>query len=291
MKSKSKLISIIREYGIPPFDKELVDTIEDSIRLTSIKKDHFKLGESKFGGSPHLPKNISWPKISNTKYYSFLAQINLPEIRAYDAENILPKSGILYFFFDPDYGNRGKVIFYGYNNNLQVVTPPKYIAERKKTFFQKILRMKVSPRLYQELGMKISTEYYIPSIDSLRLERILLKENIKDRYPDMFRAAVYENDLLLDQNEKETTSNHHLLGIYNGIQHEYYESHFVKYDFKKPTIKSIDKALDWKLLLQIDSDNLMGWNWADWGKIYFFIYKDDLKKHTFENVRLVFDCY
>lgn len=50
-------------------------------------------------------------------------------------------------------------------------------------------------------------------------------------------------------------------------------------------------AADWRLLLQIDTDtDGPGWMWGDVGRIYFWILKQDLKAHRFDNVWLVLQC-
>lgn len=48
-------------------------------------------------------------------------------------------------------------------------------------------------------------------------------------------------------------------------------------------------GLEWKLLLKIDSDNRLGFNWADGGSLLFFIHEVDLEKAKFSNVRLIWD--
>jgi uncharacterized protein YwqG len=50
-------------------------------------------------------------------------------------------------------------------------------------------------------------------------------------------------------------------------------------------------AEDWRLLLQIDTDeDGPGWMWGDAGRIYFWIKKQDLAARRFDNVWLVFQC-
>ncbi len=55
------------------------------------------LGASKFGGTPDLPKAVSWPKYDG-KSMMFYGQLNLANIASLDYENLLPKTGMLYFF-------------------------------------------------------------------------------------------------------------------------------------------------------------------------------------------------
>ncbi len=48
-----------------------------------------------------------------------------------------------------------------------------------------------------------------------------------------------------------------------------------------------NEANNWKLLLQLDTDDNPGWMWGDAGKLYFWIREEDLKSNNFENVWMV----
>lgn len=55
--------------------------------------------------------------------------------------------------------------------------------------------------------------------------------------------------------------------------------------------KSLESgAADWRLLLQIDSDDAPGWMWGDVGRIYFWIKQQDLALRRFDDVWLIFQC-
>jgi uncharacterized protein YwqG len=50
-------------------------------------------------------------------------------------------------------------------------------------------------------------------------------------------------------------------------------------------------AADWRLLLQIDTDeDGPGWMWGDVGRIYFWIKKHDLALRRFADVWLILQC-
>jgi uncharacterized protein YwqG len=50
------------------------------------------------------------------------------------------------------------------------------------------------------------------------------------------------------------------------------------------------RAVDWRLLLQVDSDEQAGMMWGDVGRLYFMIHKDDLQHRRFEKVWLILQC-
>lgn len=48
---------------------------------------------------------------------------------------------------------------------------------------------------------------------------------------------------------------------------------------------------EWRLLLQLDTDDDLGWLWGDGGRLYFTIKENDLKKGDFSRTWLSADCY
>ena len=63
---------------------------------------------SKIGGKPDVPKDFKWPvyegkdfeDIRKERPLSFIIQINLKDVAPYDKEELLPKQGILSFFYE-----------------------------------------------------------------------------------------------------------------------------------------------------------------------------------------------
>lgn len=64
--------------------------------------------QSKIGGKPWLPCGFVWPYYEEKSYdqitanrpLAFLAQIDLSEIAPFDGDSVLPKSGVLSFFYE-----------------------------------------------------------------------------------------------------------------------------------------------------------------------------------------------
>jgi len=49
-------------------------------------------------------------------------------------------------------------------------------------------------------------------------------------------------------------------------------------------------ASEWRLLLQIDSDEDLGAMWGDLGKLYFWVRESEARRSDFSNVWLVLQC-
>src|SRR5258708_5782564 len=96
-----ELLRFVRAYGSPFIADQLEDLLTYSIRMQPhpLPEEVIDTGTSKIGGLPDMPGNMPWPAWNGTPL-SFVAQINLPEITRYDFEQVLPKEGMLYFFFD-----------------------------------------------------------------------------------------------------------------------------------------------------------------------------------------------
>jgi len=59
-------------------------------------------------------------------------------------------------------------------------------------------------------------------------------------------------------------------------------------DIKDPRAAGLTKgAMDWQLLLQIDSDDRTGMHWGSAGMIYFWITRSDLQAKRFDHTWLV----
>ena len=80
------------------FNKESREAI--ALNILPAKAEDFKLGQSKLGGQPDLPKNVDWFTDNQGKPLSFIAQINLAELVDFKTTDALPTKGILYFFYD-----------------------------------------------------------------------------------------------------------------------------------------------------------------------------------------------
>ena len=109
----------------------------NSIRLkTSYKDEKLPVGASKLFGAPDIFEGFEWPsiEIDGDEYdMPFIAQINLAEASKYDEEGLLPKKGMLYFFYDldempyePTEENACKVIYHDSDEDLHAI---RYIDE------------------------------------------------------------------------------------------------------------------------------------------------------------------
>ncbi|WP_338754344.1 DUF1963 domain-containing protein [Bacillus sp. FJAT-52991] len=62
--------------------------------------------------------------------------------------------------------------------------------------------------------------------------------------------------------------------------------------YNHPLRKELEPHVkDWHLLLQLDSEDDLGYLWGDSGKLYFWIRKEDCKNKKFDKAWTVLQCY
>ena len=105
----------------------------NSIRLkTSYVDEKLPVGASKLFGAPDIFDGFEWPtiEVDGEEYdLSFIGQINLAEATKFDKDGILPKNGMLYFFYDldemphdPSDANACRVIYHERDDDLHAIS-------------------------------------------------------------------------------------------------------------------------------------------------------------------------
>lgn len=89
--------------------ERLAETMRNMVRLTFGGAAELSVGASRFGGAPDVPADFIWPRFRTDTFeddrvkerpLSFLAQFNCREMSAWDTEGLLPKTGLLAFFYE-----------------------------------------------------------------------------------------------------------------------------------------------------------------------------------------------
>ena len=105
----------------------------NSIRLkTSYVDEKLPVGASKLFGVPDIFDGFEWPtiEVDGEEYdLSFVGQINLAEATKFDKDGVLPKNGMLYFFYDldemphdPSDANACRVIYHERDDDLHAIS-------------------------------------------------------------------------------------------------------------------------------------------------------------------------
>ncbi len=278
-----------------------LDAVLDALRkngitLTARKaRKNGDLKRSKIGGRPVVPADFVWPRFESENYdgetanrpLSFLCQINLEEVSAYDRENLLPKTGMLLFFyeqesekwgFDPDDNGCARVYYFEHVSELDAADFPEDLQAqyRVKEYDLSFAALDSYPS-YEELELYSDVDCDWDEYD----EAVETKgcEILSDRNKLLGYADLIQGEMLT---ECERTAR----GLYCGDPESYKQtSAETKADIRK-------KATDWILLFQMcyiqedDFEMLFG----DCGNLYFYIRKQDLQERNFDHIWLVLQC-
>lgn len=280
--------------------KELEKAARNSIRIKIEGKPLDKAGATKFGGKPDVPSDFKWPSYSGIGYQdeepksrplSFIAQFNLANIAQFDKDNILPKTGLLSFFYECDtmpWGfnpkDKGCARVYWFED-ISALSPAEFPDDLEDDFrFPEIGITARSEKSYQDF------EDFIVQREKMAKEWDLFDEAMKS-------MGIEEPDDLDDLSK--------LLGWANIIQGNMTREcelvarrgYYLGRDWNDVTPRDRQETeqwanRDWLLLFQLgtvetDDFELM---FCDCGRIYFYIHRDDLAARNFDNVWLVLQC-
>ena len=250
-------------------------------------------GRSYFGGKPMRPRDFVWPVFSSASYedepdevqpLAFLAQIDCAEASRYDTDRLLPKSGILSFFYDVasnrwgfDPKDKGCSRVYLFDGELVETELPEGLDEEYH---------------FPKLDIGFASELSLPDLGDFEL-----KHNLGGAWD------IYDEERALLGWEPPLVS-HKLLGwpdiIQNNMTREcelVSRGHYlgglwetVSEDEKRETAES--SLNEWILLLQLDtvSDGDFELMIGDCGRLYFYIRREDLAERRFDRVWLICQC-
>src|SRR5579859_1840855 len=249
---------------------------------------------------PDLPRELSWPEWQGAPL-GFITQLNLPELALYDREGALPRTGMLSFFYDAEQRAFGfdaaerdawRVLYYDGDLAQLARTPAPPTLPAEGT--------------YPACALECSTEWTLPPLESLHLERVGITWEAMYGPSSATEQARAEGDRYLELCESlarlygDADLLHRVLGHPDPVQgdmqlecqlasHSLYTGNASGY--RDPRAASLRAgATDWRLLLQIDSDDEAGMMWGDVGRIYYWIQQERLAKRDFSNVWFAYQC-
>jgi len=235
------------------------------------------VGQSKIGGRPDLPLECAWPKTDAGKSLAFVAQLNCEQTSTYDKESLLPKQGIISFFycadqaawgFDPKDKDRFKVIYTEDLSKLKRIEFPDDLEEYVR---------------YSPNSVKFDKSLSLPGWEHDCIDEILTDPEI-DSYMELSRGSENQVFGYADCIQRPMELECQLVtnGLFCGDATGYE-------DPKRKELEAGSK--DWTLLFQLDTEEEKAeMMWGDGGKLYFWIRKEDLKAKNFDKSWLVLQC-
>lgn len=285
--------------GLGKYFERLKPFVRNAIRLYpwKVDEDDIAVGQTKIGGRPDLPPGISWvletasveivekkllffrSKKQETvvKPLSFIAQVNLSETAPFDDARLLPETGMLYFFYSASQEAWG--FDYSEKNKFKIIYWNGDIGALKRIDF---------PGDLPEEGRYLATVVRINSENSLPSYGHEIYNDVEEG----------DDDKLLNNILSEMNSNK-MLGYSDSIQDDMeLDCELVTNGlfcgdasgYEDPRAKELEpNAKNWRLLLQVDSNDENNMMWGDCGRVYFWI-KEDLLKRDFDKGWCCLQC-
>lgn len=257
------------------------------------------VGASRFGGSPDAPIDFVWPIRSapeesvwpdrtSARHLDFLLQINFAEVSRHDSTGILPRSGLLSFFYDAEYQP------WGYDPKNR--DGSKVVYTREGIPLERFVMEGYDE--FPEIALAFRPGLTLPIYDSRDFVRLERKAGMTEE--EMNCYLDFSHQIRWNSTEKPPQFKNQLLGHSANIQgdmqleaqlvtHGVYIGHSYPDD---SILKELETgADDWILLLQLDTDDDLGVMWGDMGMLYYWIRKQDLESLNFDNVWVDLQCY
>ena len=237
---------------------------------------------SHLGGLPRLPDGVAWP-VRNGMRMGFLARLSLAELHRAHPISWVPAQGALLFFYDWDeqpWGfdpkDRGGWMV------LHVPDLPEPLPSGERSYAEE-------GDALPHCNVHFAPVEVFPSYSRGPVHRLELTDEEFYEYCSIvdevfhgspkhqisgFPSPVQADDMEL---ECQLVAN----GLYCGDGSGYDD----------PRVKDLRSgAANWRLLLQLDSDDELNVMWGDMGMIYFWVEEDKASRGDFSNTWLVLQC-
>lgn len=225
-------------------------------------------GFSKLGGDPELPDGVAWPGGEGRGSYAFIAQIDLGAFRSHGGPEWLPTEGRFYAFVDEDRN--------GFADLVRVIyaTDPPGPGRSPPP----------NTRVYPERRVAFETYPSMPSLDWLDAHDINVTDEELDELADLPDAAFGDE------------IQHRIGGYPSEIQNSRLnvECELIRRglpDGAEATDAILRAARQWRLLLQVDSDDALKMNWGDGGRLYVFTREKNARAGDFSKTVTLMQCY
>jgi uncharacterized protein YwqG len=241
---------------------------------------------SRLGGDPVMAPGVQWPSWDGVPL-SFLALIDLTEIARLDDSGLLPPAGFLNFFYDAAeqeaWGNDP-----AQSAGWRVVYVPPGDTE--------LLPAPPGTRAFPAHGLRGVRTITLPGWE----EEVLADWSREDGerlsgLDDAWREVVGRRD------DWPGWPRHQIGGWPDLVQSSFWlEAQLASNGihvagpagYRDPRAAQLRAgAASWRLLLQVDTDDDLGWMWGDAGMLYYTMRQEDLMARDFGRAWMVLQCY
>ena len=247
-----------------------------------------QLGVSRIGGYPDLPAHIQWPCTKGGQYMTSLAQLNLSQIATEVGEDRLPdyfpRQGLLYFFVgldEPSYQIEHQILY--------IAEPDMGSLQYREPEAMTILE-EDDEQPFQAYEVHAQGTIEFPNYAYLDYDQLTDHGVSDDQYLEWNEAMNNEPDDTIGKMFGYPLSQHAddeieaITSILTGKHtYEVEKRHTWLVNVLDGDEQKVEQEIEEMLmLLEIDSDDDIGYMWWDAGVIHFFIRKEDLIQLNFD---------
>lgn len=300
----------LEKHGIP---ETWVRANARSAAALHVTEAPASLGASKLGGPPHLPRGAAWPRwdvrarakealaqlpatgigsliralrarlerraSAESRPLAFLGQLALGDLVDIEHGLPLPSDGLLSFFYDADEQP------WGYDPADRAGFQVRYTPPDHELMVHDVPVDLESDARFQEVALRATRTWTLP--DWTELDESFGEEMVEDLmdalesfgdglpvhrvggFPDQIQGDMREECQLVTA------------GVFMGGT----------VDRNSEEVQALRAGADeWRLLLQVDSDDAPGWMWGDAGSLYFWMRESDIRDGRWERAWCVLQC-
>jgi len=275
------------DLGLAHLAEPLAQQVTPCLRLrTSPLLEGIPIGASRFGGQPDGDGSFAWPRVKG-RPLPFICQVSVPDVVRSFAGSPLQGGGFLLFFSDMDSGV--VVLVDSPKETLRAIAPPPDLVVLRPSMIARMLRGARNRPTFPVCSISFLPGLSLPTGDEP--EWMSLQVNDED---ELALEKLLEE---LGQSEQVGMA-HQMFGRPHAIQGGCFER-LCEYESRGLASSSMPigspevevAAKEWRLLLQVDSDDNAEFMWGDAGRLYFLARVGDLEARRFEMVRVFFECY
>ncbi len=259
---------------LEPYRAKLEALLAPGARIEPLGSDA-EVAAAQLGGAPHLPADAAWPA-SPDGALSFIAELDLRALHALasEAASGIPLDGLLLLFYDAqtmpwglDPGDRDRFAVL----HVAAGAPPRAAPTGTITFpagHMTFRPVKVLPVTREAPGLRFADRAATQSY----LEHALALSGDADHRVRGFAAWIAQDG----REEAALAASGFAVGLPKQLAAARRAAH-------------LDPA-DWRLLLQLDTDPAVRFEWGDSGRLYLLARDEDVRARRFDRTWLLLQC-
>jgi len=264
--------------------------------------DDTEVGISKFGGRPDLPVDVPWPmrsayaparaalefpgsRAGEERPLAFLAQIDLRDVAKVGCDLPLQDSGLLLFFYDAETQPWGFDPLDAPGTLVLHVRPGTPTQRRADPLARRcpVKRLQCAPGEWlPHWGLIHDKVKDLPGGDWMSFGGELDKLSEEDHALITYQGPAFGGWPCPIQGQMELECETVANGVFAGDGSAYSDPEIV--DMRQR------RAEDWRLVLQLPSDDALGWEWGDCGNLYLWCREADIAAGRFDRCWTILQC-